>query len=117
MNAEEKNAHAENLPQSNDATRKPPAKGAEQMRRAADLVLEDKSVEIALALAQSSIEGHIQSARFLYLLAEGQQKLEADQVVETLHSLAIQLAQQPEWSEPADEDSAHPPDGTPQPQG
>lgn len=117
MNAEENDTHAENLPQSNDANSKPPAKGAEEMRLAADLVLEEKCIEIARALADSSIKGHIQSARFLYLLAEGRHQLEAAKVVETLQSLAIQLTQQPEWSEPADEDSAHTPDGASQPQG
>lgn len=100
MNPEEKDPAAENQPQTEDSTRKPAAKGAEEMRLAADNALKQHCLEIAKALVNSSLKGHIQSARFLYFLAEGQQKLEAAQVVETLHSLAIELAQQPEWSEP-----------------
>lgn len=117
MDPEEKDTAAENLPQSQDETRKPPAKGAEQLRRAADMVLEDKSLDIAFALVESCLKGHIQSARFLYLLADGQQKLEAAQVVEALNSLAIELTQQPEWSETAQADSAPPPGDAPQPKG
>jgi hypothetical protein len=112
MNPEEKDSTAENQPQTEDSTRKPVAKGAEKMRLAADNALKQHCLEIAKALVNSSIKGHIQSARFLYFLAEGQQKLEAAQVVETLHSLAIELAQQPEWSDPA-----NPASDAPQPQG
>ncbi|HVC45998.1 MAG TPA: hypothetical protein VND90_02010 [Terracidiphilus sp.] len=117
MNPEAKNPTAENPPQADDSTCKPPAKGAEEMRLAADKVLKQNCTEIAQALVNSSIEGHIQSARFLYFLAEGQQKLEAAQVVETLHSLAIELAQQPEWSEPAKTETLNPAGDASQPQG
>lgn len=115
MNPEEKDHPAEKLPQAQDSTSNPPAKGAEKLRLAADRALKKQCIEIADALVKSSIEGHIQSARFLYFLAEGQQKLEAAKVVDTLHSLAIELAQQPEWREPADPDAATPPGGAGQP--
>jgi hypothetical protein len=82
------------------------SKGAESLRQAADRILRQKCDAIAQALAKSSMEGHIQSTRFLYLLAEGQDKLEAAKVVQTLHSLAIELSQEPEWPEPLDEHTA-----------
>lgn len=91
--------------------------GAESLRKAADLVLKQKCAEIAAALARSSIKGHIQATRFLYLLAEGQNKLEAAQVVQTLHSLAIELAQEPEWSDVRKQDSADEVDSEAQTEG
>ena len=114
MNSEENDSTAENLPQPQDPTSKLPAKGAEEMRLAADMVLEEKCIEIARALADSSIKGHIQSARFLYLLAEGRHKIEAAKVVETLQSLAIELAMQPDWREPAKPEAAKPDGDAPQ---
>ncbi|MGB6973965.1 MAG: hypothetical protein WBD67_04700 [Terracidiphilus sp.] len=97
------------------------------MRLAAEEALKEHCLAIAKALVNSSIEGHIQSARFLYFLAAEQNEREAAEAVETLHSLALELAQQPEWSPPADENAAptsnsdsttsNPARDNPQPQG
>jgi hypothetical protein len=107
MNPEENDPAAKNEPQADDSTRKPSAKGAREMRLAADKVLKEKCKAIADALADSSLKGHIQSARFLYFLAAKHHESEAAEAVETLHSLALELVQQPEWSQLADHESAN----------
>ena len=107
MTETHRKAVAPDAPQDTESSGTPDnPKGASSLRQAADRILREKCDAIAQALAKSSIEGHIQSARFLYLLAEGQDKLEAARVVNTLHSLAIELSQEPEWPEPLDEHTA-----------
>ncbi|MGA8730906.1 MAG: hypothetical protein WB608_19275, partial [Terracidiphilus sp.] len=58
-----------------EAEQKKVSRGAEDLRAAADLVLQELSMEIAKSMAKSSMEGHIQSAKFLYELANENQKL------------------------------------------
>lgn len=65
--------------------------GAAMMRQAADLVLRDKCMDIAFALADSSIDGHIQSTKFLYDLADEKQKLGSIEIAERFHSVALDL--------------------------
>ncbi|HUX45669.1 MAG TPA: hypothetical protein VMV57_13035 [Terracidiphilus sp.] len=100
MNQSQESPVVPNPPREAETTSSPDHKGAESLRLAADLILQQKCIEIAEALATSSILGHIQSARFLYVLAEGQQKQAAAEVVEELQSLAIELSQETEWQEP-----------------
>ena len=72
--------------------------GAEQMRIAADIVLREKSLDLALALAKSGLEGHIQCAKFLYDLAERYGASVQKQAEPSGPSLAEQWAAEPEWT-------------------
>lgn len=92
-------------------------KGAAEMRLAADMVLEESSIEIARALARSSIEGHIQSARFLYNLAEDREKLNSAEITQTIRSLASDWATEPEWLAEMSEEDAETAGGSHEPEG
>jgi hypothetical protein len=72
--------------------------GAEQMRIAADIVLREKSIDLAIALVKSGLEGHIQCARFLYDLAERYGASVQKQAEPSGPSLADQWAAEPEWT-------------------
>ncbi len=72
--------------------------GAAMMREAADEVLREECKKIARALAKSSTEGHIQSSKFLYDLADENQKIAPVETAQPFHSLADELANEPEWT-------------------
>lgn len=91
--------------------------GASEMRVAADIVLQEKSLEIANALAQSSMDGHIQSARFLYELAEENEKLGPAEGARKLRSLADEWAAEPEWLAELREEDAETAGGSREPEG
>ncbi|WP_348264073.1 hypothetical protein P8935_05945 [Telmatobacter sp. DSM 110680] len=72
--------------------------GAAHMREAADLVMEKDSLEIAKALSKSSKNGQIQSIKFLYELAEHNEKAGEDDGARKFRSMASELANAPEWT-------------------
>lgn len=80
--------------------------GAEQMRIAADIVLREKSIDLAIALAKSGLEGHIQCARFLYDLAERYGASVQKQAEPSGASLAEQWAAEPEWTASGNQNTA-----------
>ncbi len=91
--------------------------GAEDLRVAADMVLEESSVEIARALARSSLEGHLQSVKFLYDLAEYHQKLGKGEIARQIRSLAGEWAAEPEWLAEMSEQDAETAGGSREPEG
>lgn len=91
--------------------------GAQDMRLAANMVLEESSLEIARALAKSSMDGHIQCARFLYDLAEYHEKLGATELSRTIRSLASEWAAEPEWLAEMSEQDAETTGGSREPEG
>jgi hypothetical protein len=82
--------------------------GAESLRAEADLILRLEGKEIAKALAAESKKGHIQSARFLYDLADENCKFGAVEMVRTARSLALQWTTEPLWAGEADEETVKP---------
>jgi hypothetical protein len=71
--------------------------GAENLRAEADRVLQSEGKGIAQALAAEAKKGHIQSARFLYDLADENCKLGAVEMIRTARSLAMQWTTEPLW--------------------
>jgi hypothetical protein len=72
--------------------------GAAHMRDAADLVMEQDCLEIAQALSNSSKNGQIQSAKFLYELSEQNEKAGEDSAARKVRSMALELANAPQWT-------------------
>jgi hypothetical protein len=72
--------------------------GAAHMRDAADLVMEQDCLEIAEALSKSSKNGQIQSAKFLYELAQEKEKAGEDSAARKFRSMASELANAPQWT-------------------
>ncbi|MDE3187682.1 MAG: hypothetical protein KGM96_09195 [Acidobacteriota bacterium] len=91
--------------------------GAADLRVAADMVLEESSIEIARALARSSLEGHLQSIKFLYDLAEYHEKRGAAELSRTIRSLAGEWAAEPEWLAEMSEQDAETAGGSREPEG
>lgn len=92
-------------------------RGAGEMRCAADIVLREKSLEIADALAKSSLDGHIQSAKFLYELAGEHERLSPAEGAHKLRSLASEWAAEPEWLAELREEDAETAGGSREPEG
>jgi hypothetical protein len=91
-------------PSRETATAKKAPSGAEDMRAAADLFLQQHCMEIAKALVDSAKNGHIQSSRFLYVLADEKSKIGNTEVEETAFSLAQELMREPPWPGDPNED-------------
>jgi hypothetical protein len=91
--------------------------GAAMLRQAVDMVLQDKSMDIALALAKSSVEGHIQSTKFMYDLADEQAKLGTMEIAAKLRSLASEWATEPLWLGESSEEVAETAGGSHEPEG
>lgn len=106
MGAEQEPEVMEPSQQTQTTDTDPANQGAAMMRQAADEVLKDKCMDIAFALANSSMEGHIQSSKFLYDLAVGNQKLGPVEVARQLDSLATRLESEPQWPAALSEDTA-----------
>jgi hypothetical protein len=85
---------------------KPGRSGAGSFREAADRILQTNSELIVLALAEESKKGHIQSAKFLYDLADENCKLGAVEMIRTARSLAMQWTTEPLWAREVDEGTA-----------
>jgi hypothetical protein len=80
--------------------------GTVTLGRAAGRALRQNSEKITKSLTDRSIEGNIQSARFLLELAEASERLARAEDGSIGPSLALRLAQEPEWgSEPTDGES------------
>lgn len=87
------------------------------MRLAADMILRNECLDIAQSLAKSSKDGHIQSAKFLFDLADEHQKLGTAEITRRLHNLAIDLAAEPEWPGILSEETAETAIGSREPEG
>lgn len=72
-------------------------KKVKKLNEAALKLVEDKAAEIAQSLYDSTRDGHVQSARLLVELAEGNVEVEEAVTMRPLHSLALALAAEPEW--------------------
>jgi hypothetical protein len=81
----------------------PRRSGAATFRRAVDRILQENSEPIAIALAEASKMGHIQSAKFLYDVADENCKLGAAEMIRTARSLAMQWTTEPLWIGAIDE--------------
>jgi len=106
------------LPPQNEetTTQQTRGRGAQEMRDAADMFLDEKCVEIAEALVNSAIAGHIQSARFLFALADGQRAITDGEMKRQLSSLAIVLDADPQWVSERSEETAELGSGGPEPE-
>jgi len=60
-------------------------------------LVDEKAIEIAQSLLDSTLEGHVLSARLLVELAEGNVEAEEASTMRPLHSLALELAAEPQW--------------------
>jgi len=67
------------------------------MGRAAGRALQKNSEKIAESLADSSMKGHVQSARLLLELADAAEKLARDAGDRRGPSQALRLSEEPEW--------------------
>jgi hypothetical protein len=81
------------------------------------MVLEESSIEIARALARSSMDGHIQSAKFLYELADDHHNLGAAEITRDIRSLASDWTAEPEWLAEMTEEDAETAGGSREPEG
>jgi hypothetical protein len=72
--------------------------GAAQMREAAELVVQKDCLEIAEALSQNSKSGQIQSAKFLYQLAQEKEKAGEGDGARKFRSMAAELANAAQWT-------------------
>ena len=82
--------------------------GTVRLGRAAGRALQQNSEKITKSLTDRSIEGNIQSARFLLELAEASERLARAEDGSIGPSLALQLAEEPEWgSESTDGGDRH----------
>ena len=61
--------------------------------------MDDNAVEIVLALYNSTIKGHVLSAKLLVDLGEGNVDVEDAVAVWPLRSLALELADEPQWQD------------------
>jgi hypothetical protein len=90
--------------------------GAESFRSEADRVLQSDGKKIAEALATEAKKGHIQSAKFLYDLADENCKLGAMEMIRTARSLAMQWTTEPLWIGEVDEAMAETAGGSREPE-
>jgi hypothetical protein len=82
----------------NQTAAKKSGKGrAKKLNRAALKLVDEKAKEIANSLYESTLAGHVLSARFLVDLAERDVETEHPMRMRPLHSTAKELASEPEW--------------------
>ena len=81
-----------------------------KLNKEAFKLVEEKAGEIAESLLKSTVEGHVLSARLLVELAEGDVDVEDASMKRPYRSLALQLAEQPQWNneDPDPEDEMEP---------
>ena len=72
------------------------------MRVAVDAALKQNSIEIAQALVDSCLGGHMMAGRLLYMIAVDKVKLTAEEIKQT-RSLALKWAEEDEWTPEASE--------------
>jgi hypothetical protein len=85
-------------PRKTKTQRKASGRGKAKMNAAADKTLEENSEKIAKSLLKSTLGGNASSAKLLFALADGQIDCEDEEAVRHLHSMAEQLAAEPEWN-------------------
>jgi hypothetical protein len=69
----------------------------ERLNKAAFKMVEERAGEIAESLMNRAKQGHVVSARFLVELAEGNLDAEEALTMRPLLSLAMRLAEEPQW--------------------
>jgi len=85
-------------------------RGAAKMREAADKIIGRECKPIVEALAKNGKNGQIQSAKFLYQLSEGAEASSDGDGARNFRSMAMELANAPQWQgdpdpqKPDDED-------------
>jgi hypothetical protein len=84
--------------------------GAESFRAEAGRILQLKGGVIIEALAAEAMKGHLQSAKFLYDLADENCKLGAAEMVKMARSLALQWTTEPLWTGEPDAQTARGPE-------
>jgi hypothetical protein len=73
-------------------------KKVKKLNKAALKLVDEKATEIAKSLYDSTLDGHVLSARLLVELAEGNVDSEEAMTMQPLRSLALDLAAEPEWT-------------------
>lgn len=69
-------------------------------------IVDEKAVQIAKSLLDSTLEGHILSARLLVELAEGNVEADEAMTMRPLRSVAMGLAEEPQWQDEAPDPAA-----------
>ena len=69
-----------------------------RLNKAAFKVVDENADTIATALLKATTEGHVLSARLLVELAEGDVDVEEAVLKRPLRTLAMRLAEQPQWT-------------------
>jgi hypothetical protein len=69
-------------------------------------LVDENATEIAKSLLDSTLDGHVLSARLLVELAEGNVEAEEAVTMRPLRSLALNLAAEPQWPGDAPEPAA-----------
>lgn len=72
-------------------------RGAAKMREAADKIIGRECKPIVEALAKNGKSGQIQSAKFLYDLSVGAEKSSESESARNFRSMALLLANSPQW--------------------
>jgi hypothetical protein len=80
-------------------------------------LVDEKATEIAQSLLDSTLEGHVLSARLLVELAEGNLEAEEAMTMRPLRSQALELAAEPEWPGEGIEAAAETAVGSREPEG
>jgi hypothetical protein len=77
-----------------------------KLNKEAFKVVDEKAFEIADALLKSTLAGHVLSARLLVDLAEGDVEGDEALTMRPLRSLALELANEPQWTGDSSEPDA-----------
>jgi len=107
MNETETDRVADDTPPKEVKQALPKPRGAQELRLAAEIILQLKALEIAEALCESSLEGHILSTKFLYELCLERERLgEGQDPAQHRKNLIDQWAEEDEWTPEASEQIA-----------
>lgn len=69
-----------------------------KLNKEAHKIVDENATEIAKSLYDSTLDGHVQSARLLVELAEGNMEAEEAMTMRPLRSMASNLAAEPPWN-------------------
>jgi hypothetical protein len=86
----------ENSPTKTDQSKR---KGASEMCKAANMILDRDCLQIAEALSKSGIGGHLQSIKFLYELAKVAKEPDDGGGDSEFRRQALEWAAEPEWQD------------------
>jgi hypothetical protein len=70
-----------------------------KLNKAAGKIVDEHAGQIAQSLLDSTIKGHVLSAKLLVELAEGDVDIEEAATVRPLRSLLTELAEEPQWTD------------------